>query len=300
MTNTHPFDALLLDMDGVLLDTRPSFTAAVVLSARRCAVTPGLNASRGEASAQDWGEAEVEALRLAGGFNNDWDGAAAVALLGPSSGPGPGWAALCLELSASGGGPQAVAARCGAEAWEAMRARVTPVFQCLYAGPRAMEIYGLDPTETVGLYALEVPLVTPFEIDSAGLPVGVFTGRAREEAALGLERLGFPLPPDRVVCDTSPRFRKPRPDGLMVLASALGSRRPLYVGDTVDDMEAARNARAAGLEASFAGVAKRGSERARRFEEGGAVFIGESLRQILTQFDPSLADPGREIPGGKA
>jgi phosphoglycolate phosphatase-like HAD superfamily hydrolase len=163
-----------------------------------------------------------------------------------------------------------------------------------------MEIYGLDPTETVGLYALEVPIATPCEIDSAGLPVGVFTGRAREEAALGLERLGLDLSPDRVVCDTSPRFRKPRPDGLMVLASALGSRRPLYVGDTVDDMEAAQNARAAGLEASFAGVAKRGSERARRFEEGGAVFIGESLRQILTQFDPSLADPGREIPGGKA
>ena len=275
------FDALLLDMDGVLLDTRPSFTAAVVLSARRCAAAPGSGPLQDPNWGEGWGEPEVEALRLAGGFNNDWDGAAAVALLGPASGPGAAWASLCKELAAARGGPQAVASRCGEDAWTAMRARVTPVFQCLYAGPRAMEIYGLDPTEPTGLYALEAPLATPSEIAAAGLPTGVFTGRAREEATLGLERLGLDLPPERVVCDTSPRFRKPRPDGLMVLAAAMGSRRPLYVGDTVDDMEAAHNARQAGLEASFAGVAGEGTERARRFKEGGAKAVGDSLRMIL-------------------
>ena len=290
------FDALLLDMDGVLLDTRPSFTAAVVLSARRCAAMPGLGASPG----QDWGEAEVEALRLAGGFNNDWDGAAAVALLGPAFGPGAAWASLCEELAAAGGGPRAVASRCGEAAWTAMRARVTPVFQCLYAGPRALEIYGLDPTEATGLYALELPLVTPSEIAATGLPTGVFTGRAREEATLGLERLGLDLPPERVVCDTSPRFRKPLPDGLVILAAAMGSLRPLYVGDTVDDMAAVRNAREAGLETSFAGVAGEGTERARRFIDGGAVSIGASLREILVELVPGFAVHGRKIPGGTA
>jgi HAD superfamily hydrolase (TIGR01549 family) len=144
-----------------------------------------------------------------------------------------------------------------------------------------MEIYGLEPTEATGLYAREAPLATPSEIAETGLPTGVFTGRAREEATLGLECLGLRLPPERVVCDTSPRFRKPRPDGLMVLAAAMGSLRPLYVGDTVDDMDAARNARQAGLEASFAGVATAGTERARRFEEGGAMVVRESLRAIL-------------------
>lgn len=267
------FDALLLDMDGVLLDTRSSFTAAVALSARRCAAAPGLG--------EGWGEAEVEALRLAGGFNNDWDGATALALLGPASGPGAAWASLCAELAAAGGGPRSVAARCGADTWAATRARVTPVFQCIYAGPRAMEIYGLEPTEARGLYELEVPLATHAEIAAAGLPIGVFTGRAREEATLGLERLGLLLPPERVVCDTSPRFRKPRPDGLMALAEAVNSRTPLYVGDTVDDMAAAWNAREAGLEVSFAGVAPEGSERARRFAEGGAMAVRESLRAIL-------------------
>jgi HAD superfamily hydrolase (TIGR01549 family) len=163
-----------------------------------------------------------------------------------------------------------------------------------------MEIYGLEPTEATGLYAREAPLATPSEIAATGLPTGVFTGRAREEATLGLERLGLDLPPERVVCDTSPRFRKPRPDGLMVLAAAMGSLRPLYVGDTVDDMDAARNAREAGLEASFAGVATAGTERARRFEEGGAVSIGVSLRAILAELAPGFAFRVRKSPGGIA
>lgn len=282
MTGRNRFDALLLDMDGVLLDTRPSFTAAVALSARRCAAAPGLG--------EGWSEAEVEDLRLAGGFNNDWDGAAALALLGPASRPGAAWAALCKELAAAGGGPESVARRCGGDAWAAMRARVTPVFQCIYTGPRAMEIYGLKPTETKGLYELEAPLVTPSEVAATALPMGVFTGRAREEATLGFERLGLFLPPERVVCDSSPRFRKPRPDGLMALATAVNSRRPLYVGDTVDDMIAVRNAREAGLEASFAGVAVEGSERVRRFREGGAVAVGESLRTILRELGLSQGE----------
>jgi HAD superfamily hydrolase (TIGR01549 family) len=290
VTHNLPFDALLLDMDGVLLDTRPSFTAAVVLSARRCAVGPGLGAG--------WGEPEVEALRLAAGFNNDWDGAAAVALLGPASGPGAAWSSLCSGLATAGGGPRSVAALCGEDAWTAMRARVTPVFQCIYAGPRALEIYGLEPTEPTGLYVLESPLVSPSEIAAMGLPAGVFTGRAREEATLGLERLGFYLPPERVVCDTSPRFRKPRPDGLVALASAMNSRRPLYVGDTVDDMAAAWNAREAGLEVSFAGVAGEGSERARRFTEGGAVAVGDSLRMILSDLGQGSKVPRSHGSGG--
>lgn len=290
MTPTLRFDALLLDMDGVLLDTRPSFTTAVVLSARRCAVGPGLGAG--------WGEPEVEALRLAGGFNNDWDGAAAVALLGPASGPGKAWASLCQELAAAGGGPRSVSARWGEDTWAAMRAHVTPVFKCIYAGPRALEIYGLEPTEPTGLYTLEAPLVSSSEIAATGLPAGVFTGRAREEATLGLERLAFHLPPERVVCDTSPLFRKPRPDGLLALASAMNSRRPLYVGDTVDDMAAAWNAREAGLEVSFAGVAGEGSERARRFTEGGAIAVRDSLRTILLDLGLGSAVPRPDGSGG--
>ncbi len=275
---TGGFDALLLDMDGVLLDTRPSFTAAVCLSAARCAVPPGLGG--------EWGEPEVEALRLAGGFNNDWDAAAAVALLGPDTGPGKAWGALCAGLAADGGGPGAVRRRCGDDVWQAARGAVEPVFQRLYAGPRSLEVYGLEPMEARGLFELEFPLTSAAEIFATGLPVGVFTGRTREESALGLARLGLDLPRASVVCDEGPELRKPRPDGLLSLAAALGSRRPLYVGDTVDDLGSARSATAAGLDVSFAGIAAPGSERGRRFLEGGAALVAPSLNRVLEELFP--------------
>ncbi len=284
------FDGLILDMDGVLLDTVPSFTACVVQTARVCSEPPGL---RG-----DWSEAEVERLRLSGGFNNDWDGAAAMALLGPASGPGDGWARQCAALRASGGGPGAVVSLVGESRWGAMRAKAEPAFQRLYAGPRSLDLYGLVPTEPAGLCEREGPLATPSDLEEFGLPVGIFTGRTREETQLGMERLGLRLPPGRVVCDTEARFRKPRPDGLLALAEALCARHPLYVGDTVDDLAAALNARGAGLDVRFAGVAQEGSERALRFAQGGAVLVRASLRQILGELateHPLLSESVEEV-----
>jgi HAD superfamily phosphatase len=282
------FDALLLDMDGVLLDTRPSFTAAVCITARRCAVPPGLGGG--------WGEPDVEALRLAGGFNNDWDAAAAVALLGPPTGPGDAWRDLCAALASDGGGPGSVARRCGERAWAEARSAAEPIFQRLYAGPLSLEVYGLQPTEARGLCELEVPLADAEKIFSPGLPVGVFTGRTREEAGLGLAHLGLELPGASVVCDEGPMFRKPRADGLLALASSLGARRPLYVGDTVDDMGCVRNAVAAGLDARFAGVAEAGSDRERRFVEGSALLVAPALVQILAKLFPCAE--GRTSSGG--
>ncbi len=283
-------DGLILDMDGVLLDTVPSFTACVVQTARACSEPPGLWG--------DWSEADVERLRLSGGFNNDWDGAAAMALLGPASGPGDGWARECAALRASGGGPGAVVSRVGAGRWDAMRASVVPAFQRLYAGPRSLDLYGLVPTEPAGLCERERPLATLSDLEEFGLPVGIFTGRTREETQLGMERLGLRLPPGRVVCDTEARFRKPRPDGLLALAKALGARRPLYVGDTVDDLSAALIARDAGLDVRFAGIAQEGSERALRFAQGGAALVRASLRLILgvlARKRPSFSESVEEV-----
>jgi HAD superfamily hydrolase (TIGR01549 family) len=277
-------------MDGVLLDTRPSFTAAVAMAAGACAPPPGLSLG--------WGEAEVEALRLAGGFNNDWDAAAAVALLGPENGPGAAWEALCARLRAEGGGPAAVMGRCGRDAWERVRGAVAPVFQRLYAGARAGEVYGIEPTESGGLYEREVPLVTAEELESTNLPIGILTGRTRGEAGLGLSLLGIQLPEARLVCDTGPRFRKPRPDGLLALAGATSSRRPLYVGDTVDDMDCAQNARAEGLDVLFAGIAPEGSERERRFRGGGASAVAVSLRAALAMLLPETAEGRADNCGG--
>ena len=267
--------ALVFDMDGVLLDTSRSFTRGVLLSAAACAPPPGLQG--------DWTEAQVERLRICGGFNNDWDAATALALLGAGTDPGPGWDAVCVEVECRGAGVPAAQEMTGQAKWEEARSAVVPIFQALYAGPKSMEVYGVEPTCEHGLYEDEIPLVTADEIETAGLPFGIFTGRTRGEVALGLDRLGFDVPVDRLVCDTERRFRKPLPDGLLALANALGGGTLLHVGDGVDDQLAAANARLAGLDVRFAGVAPPGSEREERFLAKGAAVVRPSLREVLEE-----------------
>lgn len=265
-------DALILDMDGVLLDTSRSFSVCVLKTALRLADPP---------LGKGWSLGDVEILRLAGGFNNDVDAAVALALLGPASAPGEGWAAVAERLRRRGGGPDAVMVFTGSGAYQALWARAFPLFARLYAGPKAKEVYGLEPTEAKGLFEGEVPLVTAEELEAAGLPLGVFTGRNPGEARLGLSRLGLRLPPEGLVADSAPRFRKPYPDGVLELARRLKSQNPLVVGDSVDDLTAAKAARKEGLAVRFAGIAPPGSVRERRFKEGGADAVAPSLRDLL-------------------
>jgi HAD superfamily hydrolase (TIGR01548 family) len=266
------FDAVVFDLDGVLIDTSRSFTVGVLRTAALCAVPPGLG--------EGWDAAHVEELRLCEGFNDDWDAAAALALVGPAAGPGAGWPVLCRELRQSGGGPRSVIRRTGEQPWRVMRAVVGPVFQRLYAGPEARRVYGVPATEARGLYESEVPLIQLHELESLDVPWGVFTGRSPGEAALGLRILGVRLPRERLICATDSRYRKPRPDGLLQLAASLRATRVAFVGDNLDDLMAARNARDAGLEVAFLGIAPEGSVRERRFLEGGAVAVVGQVRDL--------------------
>jgi HAD superfamily hydrolase (TIGR01548 family) len=268
-------DMLVLDMDGVLVDTTASFNAAVIQCARAC--------TRGSAPEEEGDEERLEKLRLCGGFNNDWDAAAAMALLAPVAGRGEEWDRLCRRLAARGGGPDSVRAECGEGRWREVFMRVVPLFQRLYAGDRAAEVYGADGGVGPGLWRLERPLITPEEMEASGLPFGVFTGRTPGEAALGLELLALALPPERLLCDTGPRYRKPRPDGLLELVRVLGGTSVLYVGDSLDDLGAWGAAARQGLAGRFAGIAPPGSEREARMDEGGATFVRSSLREILDE-----------------
>ena len=58
----------------------------------------------------------------------------------------------------------------GKKAWDETRGKVEPIFQRLYAGPKARDVYGIEPTEESGLYELEVPLVKPQALLAPGRP----------------------------------------------------------------------------------------------------------------------------------
>lgn len=87
---------------------------------------------------------------------------------------------------------------------------------------------------------METPLVTRSELEAIGMDLAIYTGRPPEELVMAFEVLGFELP---AVCDSAPELRKPRPDGLFILADRFGARTVVFAGDTRDDAAALRSAR---------------------------------------------------------
>jgi phosphoglycolate phosphatase-like HAD superfamily hydrolase len=124
---------------------------------------------------------------------------------------------------------------------------------------------------------LETPLISLRELEATGLDLAIYTGRPPEEVALAVEVLGFELP---TVCDSAPHLRKPRPDGLFLLADQFQARMVVFAGDTRDDATALRAARERrpDIAWTFAAI---GPERARI--AGPGDLQAETLRALLSQ-----------------
>jgi len=121
----------------------------------------------------------------------------------------------------------------------------------------------------------EAPLIRLQELQATGLDLAIYTGRPMEELVLAFEVLGFELP---AVCDSAPHLRKPRPDGLFLLADQFQARVVVFAGDTRDDATALRAAREQrpDIAWTFAAI---GPERARIAVPGD--LQAETLRNLL-------------------
>jgi len=175
-------EALLLDMDGVLVDATDSYDATILAVAAEL----GVSATR----------ADVHRVRRAGGANDD------VELL----------ARLC-----GGSTPYAELER---------------RFERRYWGP-----------DGDGLCAEEralVPRATLARL-AARLPLAIVTGRPRRDALRFLDAHGLrPLFTTLVCSEDAPR--KPDPAPVQLALTRLGCARAWMLGDTVDDVRAARAA----------------------------------------------------------
>lgn len=145
---------------------------------------------------------EIQSYRNRGGLNNDWD--------------------LCeAVLQDRGLKPQ--------------KQEIISVFQSVYLG---CDFSGLINQETAFIQARTLQVL------SRRFALGIVTGRPRPEAEFTLKKLGlwsfFP------VCITSddmpPGKGKPHPYGLILAAKRLGATQAFYIGDTVDDVQAALSA----------------------------------------------------------
>ncbi len=179
-------DAILFDMDGVMVDVAESYRAAIIATTAHFGVeiTPE----------------EVAAAKLAGDANNDW--------------------MLTQRLLSSH------------EVHLPLK-QVTEVFEELYQGT----------DDTAGLREREVPLVTRALLEQLAehARLGVVTGRPRRDAEFFLNTHELTDLFDAVVCmEDGPA--KPSPEPVLLAMHELGATTAWMIGDTPDDVRAARRA----------------------------------------------------------
>jgi HAD superfamily hydrolase (TIGR01548 family) len=240
-------DALVFDVDGVLVDVARSYRRAIVESVRRVY--------------DDTIPREtVQQFKDAGGFNNDWELTNAVALyvLASRRGMELSLSQFTDAVAAMGGGPDAARTVVGEELSPADRERVLAtwdrdhlrsVFQQLYLGSDLYrDIEGTEPTiETEGFIHDETVLIERGTVETLAdrVPVGVLTGRPAPEAEIALDRVGLAVPDEYRFSMDDWAGSKPDPDALLTLGDRFGAETVAFAGDTLDDVRTAVNATAA-------------------------------------------------------
>lgn len=117
---------------------------------------------------------------------------------------------------------------------EATLEEVTARFEALYQGRG--EQAGLRETERL------IPPREVLEFLAGRLPLAIVTGRPRADARYFLDRMGLAPLVREMVCMGETEHPKPAPDPLRLAMQRLGVTRAWMVGDTPDDVRAARAA----------------------------------------------------------
>ena len=300
-------DAVVLDIDGVVVDVADSYRRAIVESVERV---------HGDTIAKP----DIQAFKDAGGFNNDWEltYAAALFVLARREGLGLDVTAFTDRIRESGGGldaaeevvDEALAGREAArervrEEWDPDRLR--DVFQRLYLGA---ELYaeiegersdpedgrtdsGRDDTEAAepeidapGFIHDEPVILDPATLDAlADYPLGVVTGRPAAEADIAQRRAELDVPDDRRFTMDDWAEGKPHPHALVTLAERFDADAVVFAGDTLDDVKTARNATEADSDREYYGVGVltgglTGEEGRQKYEDAGADAVVDSVNDL--------------------
>jgi HAD superfamily hydrolase (TIGR01548 family) len=237
-------EAVVLDIDGVLVDVADSYRRAIV---------DAIDHVCGRTIARE----EIQYFKNAGGFNNDWEltYAGALYVLSKREGLRMGIEEFTDEIETRGGGLEAARSIVGETLPMVPQARVKDkwdtdalhdTFQALYLGSdRYRELEGGEPPiETEGYIEDEPVLISPATIDALTdrYAVGIVTGRPAAEAEIALSRVGLDVPEDLRFTMDDDTAGKPDPEALIELAGRLDVESVAFAGDTLDDVVTARNA----------------------------------------------------------
>jgi HAD superfamily hydrolase (TIGR01548 family) len=286
-------DAVVLDVDGVLVDVADSYRRAIV-----------------EAVEYVYGDtieqADVQQFKDAGGFNNDWtltDAAALWVLARRENGGVGSVAAFTDAIEARGGGlagaEQVVESSLDPEAVQRVRdewepERLRDVFQQFYLGSDLYEELegGTPEMDVEGFIHDEDVLISPETVETltANWPVCVLTGRPSDEADIALDRVGLSVDAERRFTMDDWEEGKPHPRALVALAERTGADSIVFVGDTLDDVETALNAQDADADRAYHAVGVltgglTGEDGRRKYHDTGADHVLDSVNDL-----PALLD----------
>ncbi|WP_436346010.1 TIGR01548 family HAD-type hydrolase [Natronorubrum sp. FCH18a] len=287
-------DAVVLDIDGVLVDVEDSYRRAILESIEHV-------------YDRTIRKADIQRFKDAGGFNNDWEltYAAALYVLATSENYGKSIDEFTDEIATRGGGLEAaetaIRDELGARATQRVtnrwdRERLRDVFQQLYLGAdlyRGLE--GGEPDIESRGFIHDEPILLADETRESllqGYDVGVVTGRPEAEAEIALERVGLEgeIPLEHRFTMDDWEEGKPHPRALTTLADRFDADRVVFVGDTLDDIRTATNAADADPDRDYHGIGVLTG--GLTGEEGREKYAAEDASAVLDSIDdlPALLE----------
>lgn len=300
-------DALLFDVDGVILDVSGSFRVTIVETVQLYAT----NFLKWENTGQLLELNEIDLFKMAGGFNSDWDltctavaflvakhcqsGATDTATIRAQE---PSWQEYTTEIKRLGGG-LVNAEKYLLEMLTPTQRRnfavilnpklVTQLFQEMYAGEEdCFSLYGFHPQylHDEGLYKNEKVLLDAKLIPSK-MKVGLLTGRTSSETRLAMRIAGLDFAEDTWVTEDH-GLRKPDGRAIAKLHESLKFKFGIFVGDTMDDLSVIKNYReltgVTHAKVLSCIVLPGGETHRRTFLEAGADIVANSANEFLEFF----------------
>lgn len=220
-------DALIFDVDGVLLNVERSFPEVI----RRGIQKGWGSVCRGITDSVGYTSEHERIFKRHGAFNDDYDIAWTMLSIAAFSGK--------KDLSSALPSPQMLSEELGtfsADVISWISARYgTPVPRDAVRKICAELYFGTELAP--GLYRLEIPMLS-LHWEDLPLPVGVYTGRNLPEWQLAKKALGWQDFPDDRIIHSDTGIHKPSPEGLELLSKRLGCTDPVFFGDTGSDMKA--------------------------------------------------------------
>ncbi len=225
--------AIIFDIDGTLLDVRPSFYSTII-----------------KASEIWWKLIErkvppfepdltlIEGFKRLPGFNDDWEVAISVILvqkwLLEKGAPLKGQSPKAILHFLKPHGLRDLERQIGKLLTKDQKEQIRKTCMEIYAGKECESTYGFKPSiwKGEGLWKKEHPILNISDLKKR-FKIAFYTGRNSQETLLALKLLNFKLSKNYII--TSDDFKKPDPRGLFKLLHELNTNHAVFVGDSEDD-----------------------------------------------------------------